>query len=153
MDLAHKRDSLLKDKFWFNKNFIQAEKYWECNLTKTEFKESKTRPEDRIEPEFEQFFVHEILCGKKGTDFKGIYPVLRKFMEYKNYDNESVEHINYMFDFLCARARGDVPTGARFIRDLVDMAPTYNHDSIISLCTITLLTQEIIRLNHPQNDE
>ena len=32
MDLAHKRDSILKNKFWFNKNFIQAENYWESNL-------------------------------------------------------------------------------------------------------------------------
>lgn len=75
MERAHHRSSILKDKFWFNKNFVQAENFWESNLHKTDFTESKTKDEDRISPEFEEFYLHEILCGKEGTEFQGLYPV------------------------------------------------------------------------------
>lgn len=37
MERAHKRNGVLNQKFWFNKNFIQAEKYWECDLQKSDF--------------------------------------------------------------------------------------------------------------------
>jgi len=73
---AHKRGAILNEKFWFNKNFIQSENYWESSLHKSDFTESKTKDSERIEPEYEEFYLHEILVGKKNSDFGGIYPVI-----------------------------------------------------------------------------
>jgi glutamate--cysteine ligase catalytic subunit len=139
MERAHKRSGILNEKFWFNKNFIQSEKYWESNLQKSNWSESKTSPEERIKPEYEEFYLHEIMCGKEGTDFQGLCPVMGKFMEVKEYDQEDKDHINYFFTFLKARAMGKVPTGAKFIRDFIHQCPCYDHDSKLCLCTMTLL--------------
>jgi len=35
------------------------------------------------------------------------------------YSEEHISQINYYLDFLKARAKGDVPTGAKFIRDFI----------------------------------
>lgn len=116
MERAHIRDGVLGQKFWFNKNFVQSETYWVSKLHESDFLKSG---EQTREPEYEEFTVLEVLIGKKGTDFEGIRPVIWKFMEVKEFSEEHTAYINYMIDFLVARATGTVPTGARFIRDLI----------------------------------
>lgn len=49
--------------------------------------------------------------------------------------------------FLLARARGEVPTGAKFIRDFINQAPSYKHNSKLTPCTINMLVQQIIDIN------
>lgn len=120
MQRAHTRSAVLTEKFWFNKNFVQSDEYWNCGLHQSDFKVSRAGENDRKEPEYEEFYVHEILSGKEGTDFVGLFPIIKKFMEIKKFDKKSVDHVTHILDFLNARAKGDVPTGARFIRDLVD---------------------------------
>ena len=34
-------------------------------------------------PKYEEFYIHEILQGKKGTEFMGILSVIRKYMHLK----------------------------------------------------------------------
>jgi len=53
-------------------------------------------------------------------------------MELKNFEKDEIEQINFMLDFLLARAEGKVPTGAKFIRDFISKCPTYEHDSKLS---------------------
>lgn len=66
MDRAHHRDGILKEKFWFNKNFVQADNYWESKLHETDFLKSG----DQVRaPEYEEFTILEIFNGKEGTDF------------------------------------------------------------------------------------
>ena len=50
-------------------------------------------------------------------------------------------------NFLLARAKGDIPTGAKFIREVIVNSEFYNHDSKISPCLITLLTKQILKLH------
>ena len=76
--------------------------------------------DDICEPEYEEFYIHEIFLGKKGTDFKGIMPVIKEFMKFKNYSEDNINQMNHFLDFIVARAKGDVPTGAKFIRDFVN---------------------------------
>lgn len=97
--------------------------------------------------------MHEILFGKEGTDFGGVYPVIQKFMSVKGFDQKSVEHVNHMLDFLKARAQGKVPTGAQFIRDLVAQDPDYKQDSKLSLCTMTRLVHTIQKLNRLDDED
>jgi len=58
------------------------------------------------EPEYEEFYVHEILCGKKGTDFKGIFPLFLEFMKMRKYTKEQQDNIGNYMSFLHARASG-----------------------------------------------
>lgn len=144
MDRAHQRDAILNQKFWFNKNFVQADNYWESKLHETDFLKSG----DQVRaPEYEEFTILEILTGREGTDFPGIRPMITKFMEIKKYNKEHVSYINYMLDFLVARAKGLVPTGARFIRNIVEQMKEYKKDSIIPCCMLTRLTEFLISLN------
>jgi hypothetical protein len=43
------------------------------------------------EPEFVEYTITEILTGQEGSNFKGIYPLIKKFMELKEY---KPEHVN-----------------------------------------------------------
>lgn len=70
-------------------------------------------------------------------------------MEIKNFNESHVSYINYLLDFLVARASGIVPTGARFIRDLIQdtHCESYKHDSILDNCTLTYVTETLINLS------
>ena len=73
--------------------------------------------------EYHELYLHEILEGKvdeeKGLKFKGVYPLIREFMKDRQYEPEDVEQINHFMDFLLARAKGEVKTGARYQREFV----------------------------------
>ena len=71
------------------------------------------------EPRYEQLYIHEILMGKPERGFKGIFPLIRAFMDLKEYKQAHKDQIEQILDFLLARAKGEVPTGARFIREFV----------------------------------
>ena len=152
MRRAHKRGGVINEKFWFNKNFIQSKDYRNNNLHKSDFLSSKVSQEDTCEPEYDEFYVHEILLGKKGTDFKGIIPVMKDFMKFKNYSEDNIKQINHFLDFIVARAKGDVPTGAKFIRDFIKQVPTYKNDSNVSACSCNMLIKQIIELNKVKFD-
>jgi len=141
MERAHKRNGVLNEKFWFNKNFVQSSDYTQSNLHKSDFLSSKQEAKDRVEPEYEEFYIHEILAGKKGTDFKGIVPIMQDFMKLQKYSDNNMKHITHFTDFLIARANGNVPTGAKFIRDFVNQAPSYKKNSNVTACTRNLLVK------------
>ena len=88
-------------------------------MHKSNFTESKLNPEERILPEYEEYYLHEILCGKEKTSFEGIYPLIDKFMQIRKFEKQDIQHIRYFLDFLKARAKGEIPTGAKFIRDFI----------------------------------
>jgi hypothetical protein len=46
---------------------------------------------EMVEPEFVEYTISEILIGQEGSNFKGIYPIIKKFMELKEY---KPEHVN-----------------------------------------------------------
>lgn len=50
-------------------------------------------------------------------------------------------------NFLLARAKGEIPTGAKFIREVIANSEFYNHDSKIGPGLITLLTKQILKLH------
>ena len=53
-------------------------------------------------------------------------------MTLKGYNKEEVGQVKNYLSFLSARAKGEVPTGARYIRDFVINHPNYKEDSIVS---------------------
>jgi len=59
-------------------------------------------------------------------------PLIEKFMELKKYPEEQKYTINESLQFLIKRSRGEVKTGARYIRDFVLNHPAYENDSIIN---------------------
>ena len=88
MERAHKRDAVLNQKFWFNKNCVTSEEYWKSELQNSDYLISSTN--DCVEPEYVEYTISEVLIGQEGTEFKGIYPMIKKFMELKEYKTEHV---------------------------------------------------------------
>ena len=73
--------------------------------------------------------------------------LIRKFMEVKNYSQDSMEQIEVILDFLVARSKGEVPTGATFIREYVLNHCHYKKDSKVCSCIQACLIDQIIHLN------
>ena len=55
-------------------------------------------------------------------------------------------------DFLLARAKGEVPTGAKFMREYILQHPLYKKDSKISPMVQKELIQQVIKLNHDDHN-
>ena len=123
MKRAHYRDALLSHKFWFNVNCFDQENV-ESDLLSFSCQKSHNNSDKLKNPQYEELYIHEILNGK--GDFPGMYNLIRIFMDIKNYSDAHKTQIETMLDFLNARAKGAVPTGATFIRDLITKSPMYN---------------------------
>jgi glutamate--cysteine ligase catalytic subunit len=74
---------------------------------------------DQEEDVYHELYLHEILEGKPELGVKGLLPLFEEFMALQKYNNEHVEQVRTFTNFLLARSKGEVPTGARFIRDFV----------------------------------
>ena len=57
---------------------------------------------------------------------------MEEFMALKGFDKGKVAEIRNYLAFLSDRAKGEVPTGAKFIRDLVTSHTGYKKDSVVS---------------------
>ena len=67
-------------------------------------------------------------------------------MQVKNYSSDHQEQIEQILDFLMARAKGEVPTGAKFIREYILNHPLYNQDSQLTPCVQYALINTIMKL-------
>jgi len=57
---------------------------------------------------------------------------MNEYMDIKKWSQNQKDETNKYLEFLRKRARGEIPTGARFIRDFVLNHPEYKKDSIIT---------------------
>jgi len=69
MDRAHKRDSILNQKFWFNVNSIKQSNFEittniQATLEKLNYLKSHESMEEQPVPKYEELYIHEILEGK-----------------------------------------------------------------------------------------
>ena len=53
-------------------------------------------------------------------------------MEIHSYEDHQKHQFEHILDFVMARSRGEVPTGAAFIRHYIEYHPLYRKDSCIS---------------------
>ena len=91
--------------------------------------------------------ISEILMGKPEINYKGLYPLIDEFMLLKGYNKEEVGQIKTYLSFLSARAKGDVPTGASYMRDFVTHHPSYKFDSIVSNEIAYDLMTKLVNIN------
>jgi glutamate--cysteine ligase catalytic subunit len=54
------------------------------------------------------------------------------FMKDNAWTEEQMTQTTKYLDFLANRSKGQIPSGARFLRDFVMKHPAYQHDSIVS---------------------
>ena len=80
--------------------------------------------------EYIELYLYEFLEGT--DDFIGMIPLINDFMDSKAYRFEMKARVNHYMDFLLQRSRGEIKTGARYIRDFVLQHKAYKKDSIVS---------------------
>lgn len=80
----------------------------------------------------EELYIWEILQGKPEINFKGIYPLIEEFMILKKYEQSTIKQVRVYMTFLLARAKGQLKTCARLMRDFVVNHPEYKHDANVS---------------------
>jgi glutamate--cysteine ligase catalytic subunit len=68
-------------------------------------------------------------------------------MAKKEYQKEDVERVNLYLSFVLARSKGEVQTGAHYIREFVLNHPEYMKDSIVSPRVAYDLVSNIVSMN------
>lgn len=148
MERAHAKDAILTQKFWFKINILPTGKCYKYNiLEKSDYlysnKQGSTEcPTAEIPTEckyeeknhyiLDELYLWEIFLGKPECKFKGIFPLIEEYLADRKYGQEVIDKIRVYLSFLLARAKGEVKTGARLIRDFVLNHPGYKHDSIVT---------------------
>lgn len=139
METVHLENALLEQKFWFRvdlfdqnaeselfTNTLEATHFLKSNTTK------QTDPKARV---IKECYIWQVLEGDTSlhpTFNRGLIYLCNKYMEVKKWSASQKEQMNTYLTFLSRRARGLVPTDARFIRDFVLSHPAYKKDSIVN---------------------
>ena len=74
-------------------------------------------------------------------------------MSHKGWRDAHVAQVNEYLDLLRARARGQLPSGARFLRDFVLNHPEYKHDSVLTEGISYDLMKLVDALENPESPE
>ena len=77
--------------------------------------------------------ISQILDGDSSVGLhKGLITMAEEYMEINDWEEDEIATVMKMLHFLSARAAGQVPTGASFMRSFVGGHPEYAKDSILS---------------------
>jgi glutamate--cysteine ligase catalytic subunit len=143
---AHSVDGMVAEKFWVK---TRGAYRGDLNtLQQTDFLRSQL---ERPEPEQELYEELSLLEILKGSDnFIGLYPLFEKYMELNDWTQMQRGKIRTYLAFLEKRASGEIPSGARMMRNFVQNHPDYNQDSIVNDKVGTDLLKYIISMNDSQ---
>ena len=94
MERAHYRDAILDQKFWVKVNCLRdRDNFHVSNLQQSDFKTSGVNDVNSEEQMYKELYIHEILAGSEEHGYPGLYPLIRKFMEQHNYQQEHRDQI------------------------------------------------------------
>lgn len=82
----------------------------------------------------------------------GIITLCQQFMDLKEWPVDKKEETMNYLNFLAMRARGEIFTGARFIRNFVMSHPDYNQDSFLTAKIQYDLMKMLDSLDGPANE-
>jgi len=122
MERAHKRDSVLNQKFWFRTNI------------------KSTGP-----AEIHQLTAKEIMHGSKNPEFSGILPIINEYI-LSHANAEQIPILQNYISLVGKRADGSCKTNAHWIRGFVASHPDYKHDSIVTQSILYDLVREIQKM-------
>jgi glutamate--cysteine ligase catalytic subunit len=144
-------DAVTAKKFWFRKDIVKNDEDYTANPARDKewsyYEESEDGHDD--ESNFAEMTLTDILEGNEDIGNVGLMPIIRRYMEEFNFSIEDLEFYNTMLEFLCKRARGEIKTGARFMRDIVLNHPLYEEDSIVNNKICLDLVKEATLLGVP----
>ena len=144
MERAHQLDAVTTQKFWFRRNILHKT---DSDSNKSSTDDSSS--DESFESEFVEMTIFDILLGNEEIGNTGLFTILEDLMEHMKYPEESLNYCRAMMDFLAKRAKGEVKTGARFMRDFVHSHSSYNNDSIVNnkICRDLIYKVAVLGMN------
>jgi len=86
---------------------------------------------DESEDAFEEMTMNEIFNGKESF-YPGLLPLVYAYLDYIQCDATTFARVDQYLNFIAARARGELITPAKWMRNFVTSHPAYAHDSVVS---------------------
>lgn len=153
MERAHGIDAVTKQKFWFRRYIVDKDSDYTENPAKEKKWKYSENDAEELHPvedsDFVEMTIADILEGNPEIGNTGLYEIFNKYMDINNYDKEAKEFHQTMLDFLLKRAKGEIKTGARWMRDFVHNHPAYQKDSVVSPEIAYDLVKETAELGVP----
>ncbi|KAI9705122.1 MAG: Zn finger-containing GTPase- Activating Protein for ARF [Candelina mexicana] len=140
MKIAHGRDAVLNQKFYFRKDPFPARSMKSTSngtsgvSTPANISRPPT-PTGPVEDEYELMTVDEIINGQTSqTDagFPGLVPLVESYLNSVNVDVETRCELARYLALIQKRASGQLWTGAKWIRHFVRSHEDYKLDSVVS---------------------
>jgi glutamate--cysteine ligase catalytic subunit len=141
MDIAHVRDAVLTQKFYFRKNPFPSRlvRAFGSGASGTSTPgQGCSRPPSPfgpVEDEYELMSIDEIINGQQKvgdeTGFPGLIPLVENYLNSMNVDVETRCELARYLKLIQKRASGKLWTGARWIRNFVREHTEYKKDSVV----------------------
>ena len=140
MDIAHRRDAVLHDKFYFRKDPVVkpnvsvngASPAQSGASTPVKQNSRSPTPLGPVEDEYELMTVNEIINGKLDGSFPGLIPLVESYLDSINVDVETRCELAQYLALIKGRADGSLWTAAKWIRHFVREHKDYKMDSVVS---------------------
>uniref|UniRef100_A0A183CQ60 Glutamate--cysteine ligase n=1 Tax=Globodera pallida TaxID=36090 RepID=A0A183CQ60_GLOPA len=128
MKRAVRRDAITAEKFHFRRALAHCQHTPEGNPC------TEGRPPAEPEPDpcnnTAEMSIDEIVNGN--ADFPGLVPLMLQFLNSADVDVDTRCTVNQYLSFIQKRARGEIWTTAKWMREFVHEHPTYKQDSRVS---------------------
>ena len=130
---AYKKDAINKEKFWWRIDCFKDEKLLEINCIncvrfRKEFKRDENLTYEKDQNNIKELTINEIFNGCEKYNYPGLIVYFKKIMNFMFKTN----NMNNYIDFIEKRAKGEIWTDAKYIRNFVLNHEKYNKDSIVS---------------------
>ncbi len=139
MDIAHRRDAVVNDKFFFRKDpvvkpnvSVNGASPAQSGANTPEKQNSRpATPLGPVEDEYELMTVNEIINGKLDGSFPGLIPLVESYLDSVNVDVETRCEVAQYLALIKGRADGSLWTAAKWIRHFVREHKDYKLDSVV----------------------
>ncbi|KAG5747709.1 hypothetical protein H9Q69_006143 [Fusarium xylarioides] len=138
MERAHGVDAVLKEKFYFRRNPFPSRPsranttFGDDSRPGSAHPSRPASPGGPVEHEFEEMTVNDIINGSESGEFPGLIPIVESYLDSVNVDVSTRCHLSTYLDLISRRASGNLDTTARWIRNFIDVHPSYKHDSVVN---------------------
>jgi glutamate--cysteine ligase catalytic subunit len=156
MERAQAIDAVTNQKFWFRRHIVDKTKDYTLNEAKAnnwDFSSlTEVNPENPSSPnsEFVEMSILDLLEGNQEIGNTGLVELFHEYMKINKFSDEDKKFYNTMISFLVKRARGEIKTGARYMRDFVLNHPEYQFDSVVNNKICYDLVKETTLLGIPE---
>ncbi|ODV91478.1 hypothetical protein CANCADRAFT_29900 [Tortispora caseinolytica NRRL Y-17796] len=146
MNVAHRREAVLNEKFWFRKNvftFNRTRPASPIHSPTPSISSGFSFVNTPVEDEYEYMSIDEIINGKATYcercggmsgmhGFPGLLALVQKYLDTMNVEIGIRSRLEVYLTLISKRASGELDTTATWIRKYVRSHPDYKFDSVVS---------------------